>query len=175
MNFNHHKKYIFSFVSLAVAFLGFAQENADTNLKNTQESANVISNNKDMCVEDCFGDLKKIDIEYSLPEEDAAVMVLVTVGYIDGTKEMQTALMDKMEGYLKHAQSEAFKKDYPQSNVILEIDFQEIPHRLIIQLLGKTMDWCESCGVAQRVKIGERFMSITKDEKGDYYYRWTEE
>lgn len=49
-----------------------------------------------------FGDLSLIDLMYARPEEDCAVLVLVTAGYIDGTPENQTDLLDKMEGYLRH-------------------------------------------------------------------------
>lgn len=37
-----------------------------------------------------FGDLSLIDLMYARPEEDCAVLVLVTAGYIDGTPENQT-------------------------------------------------------------------------------------
>ena len=53
-----------------------------------------------------FGDLSMVDLMYARPEEDCAVLVLVTAGYVDGTPENQTDLLDKMEGYLKNIQSE---------------------------------------------------------------------
>lgn len=53
-----------------------------------------------------FGDLSMVDLMYARPEEDCAVLDLVTAGYVDGTPENQTDLLDKMEGYLKHIQSE---------------------------------------------------------------------
>ena len=67
-----------------------------------------------------FGDLSLIDIIYAQPDEDCAVLVLVTVGYIDGSPETQTDLLDKLEGYLKHIQSEDFRRDYPQSKVFFK-------------------------------------------------------
>ena len=39
-------------------------------------------------------------------------MVLVCNGFIDGSPETQKALLDKMEGYLNHTQSEEFRKEY---------------------------------------------------------------
>ena len=64
-----------------------------------------------MSIENMFGDLDKIDI---LAETKAGevVMVLVCNGFIDGSPETQKALLDKMEGYLNHTQSEEFQKEY---------------------------------------------------------------
>ena len=115
-------------------------------------------------IEEHLGDLKLIDVMYRSEEEDAAVLVLCVAGFLDGSREMQTALMDKMEGYLKHINSDVFKKDYPEPNVFLDISFAEKPDRLIIQLLATTYDWCESWGAKQRVIIGKRYVKITKED-----------
>ena len=123
-------------------------------------------------IEEHLGDLKLIDVMYRSEEEDAAVLVLCVAGFLDGSREMQTALMDKMEGYLKHINSDVFKKDYPDPNIFLDIDFDEKPDRLIIQLLETTYDWCESWGAKQRVIIGKRYVKITKEDDGDYYLYW---
>ena len=77
-----------------------------------------------------------------------------------------------MEGYLKHINSDVFKKDYPEPNVFLDISFAEKPDRLIIQLLATTYGWCESWGAKQRVIIGKRYVKITKEDDGDYYLYW---
>ena len=71
---------------------------------------------------------------YRSDKENAAVLVLCVAGYLDGSIEMQKALMDKMEGYLKHINSNVFKKDYPDPNIFLDIDFDEKPDRLIVLL-----------------------------------------
>ena len=64
-----------------------------------------------MTIEDMFGDLHKIDILAEKPESKEVLMVLVCNGFIDGSPETQTALLDKMEGYLNHTQSEEFQKE----------------------------------------------------------------
>ena len=60
-----------------------------------------------------FGDLSQIDVMYSRPEDDCSVLVLVAVGYVNGNPENQTDLLDKLEGYLNHINSDDFKVDYP--------------------------------------------------------------
>ena len=65
-----------------------------------------------MTIEDMFGDLHKIDILAEKPETKEVLMVLVCNGFIDGSPETQTALLDKMEGYLNHTRSEEFQKEY---------------------------------------------------------------
>lgn len=104
-----------------------------------------------------FGDLSLIDLMYARPEEDCAVLVLVAAGYVDGTPENQTDLLDKMEGYLKHIQSEDFKVDYPQSTVYIDVTFDEKPHVLITDLLYKCTAWCKDNGAILRFKIGDDF------------------
>ena len=58
-----------------------------------------------------FGDLDKIDI-LAETKTGEVLMVLVCNGFIDGSPETQKALLDKMEGYLNHTQSEEFQKEY---------------------------------------------------------------
>ena len=123
-------------------------------------------------IEEHLGDWQLIDVMYRSKEENAAVLVICVAGFLDGSKEMQTALMDKMEGYLKHINSNVFKKDYPDPNIFLDINFDEKPARLIIQLLETTYEWCESWGAKQRVIIGKRYVKITKEDDGDYYLYW---
>ena len=64
-----------------------------------------------MSIENMFGDLDKIDI-LAETKTGEVVMVLVCNGFIDGSPETQKALLDKMEGYLNHTQSEEFQKEY---------------------------------------------------------------
>ena len=62
-----------------------------------------------MSIENMFGDLDKIDI-LAETKTGEVVMVLVCNGFIDGSPETQKALLDKMEGYLNHTQSEDRKR-----------------------------------------------------------------
>ena len=71
-----------------------------------------------MSIENMFGDLDKIDI-LAETKTGEVVMVLVCNGFIDGSPETQKALLDKMEGYLNHTQSEEFQKEYGGWPVIL--------------------------------------------------------
>lgn len=64
-----------------------------------------------MSIEEMFGELDKIDI-LAETKTGEVVMVLVCNGFIDGSPETQKALLDKMEGYLNHTQSEEFQKEY---------------------------------------------------------------
>ena len=57
-------------------------------------------------------------------------MVLVCNGFVDGFPETQTALLDKMEGYLNHTRSEEFQKEYANWSVILRVTLgpaQQVP------------------------------------------------
>ena len=72
-----------------------------------------------------FGDLSLIDIIYTRPTEESVVLVLVTSGYVDGSAETQNNLLDKMEGYLRHIQSDEFKQEYASNKVFIEVDFSE--------------------------------------------------
>ena len=111
---------------------------------------------------DHFGDLSLIDITYARPNDDCAILELVTVGYVDGAPETQRDLLDKLEGYLKHIQSDEFKKDYPQSNIFIIISFEEVPHVLITDLLFKCTKWCEDNGATLKIRIGEDYVHFTE-------------
>lgn len=71
-----------------------------------------------MSIENMFGDLDKIDI-LAETKTGEVVMVLVCNGFIDGSPETQKALLDKMEGYLNHTQSEEFQKEYPRQRTAI--------------------------------------------------------
>lgn len=79
-----------------------------------------------MSTENMFGDLHLIDILAETTTKEV-LLGLVCNGFIDGKLETQTALLDKMEGYLKHTQSEEFQKKYPDWPVILRVTFTEKP------------------------------------------------
>lgn len=108
-----------------------------------------------------FGDLSLIDLMYSIPSEDCCVLELVTAGYIDGEPETQKDLLDKMEGYLGHIQSDVFKKDYPQSTVYIDVTFTETPDARITDLLYHCIPWCKDNGAIMRLKIGDDYMRFT--------------
>ena len=108
-----------------------------------------------------FGDLSLIDIVYADDEKNYAVLVLVAAGHIDGSKETQTDLLDKMEGYLNHIQSEEFKKDYPQENVYIDVCFDDIPDVLITDLLFECQNWMKENGAILRLKIGDDYVHFT--------------
>ena len=48
-----------------------------------------------MSIENMFGKLDKIDIIAEKPDEKKVLMVLVCNGFIDGSPETQTALLDR--------------------------------------------------------------------------------
>ena len=118
-------------------------------------------NRMDSKITEKFGDLSVVDIIYARPDEDCAVLVLVTVGYIDGSPETQKDLLDKLEGYLKYIQSNDFRKAYLQSKVYINIQFQEKPDVLITDLLYKCMKWCKENGAYLRLRIGDDYVHFT--------------
>lgn len=73
-----------------------------------------------MSIDNMFGELDKIDI-LAETKTGEVVMVLVCNGFIDGSPETQKALLDKMEGYLNHTQSEEFQKEYGGWPAILRV------------------------------------------------------
>ena len=64
-------------------------------------------------------------------------MVLVCNGFIDGSPETQKALLDKMEGYLNHTQSEEFQKEYGGWPVILRVTIKKKKKKHSLALLSK--------------------------------------
>ena len=88
-----------------------------------------------MAIEDMFGDLHKIDILAEKTETKEVLMVLVCNGFIDGSPETQKALLDKMEGYLNHTQSEEFQKEYGDWSVILRVTLDREPDERILSFI----------------------------------------
>ncbi|OUN40517.1 hypothetical protein B5G26_14190 [Anaerotignum lactatifermentans] len=98
-----------------------------------------------MAVEDMFGDLQKIDILAEKRETNEVLMVLVCNGFIDGSPQTQKALLDKMEGYLNHTQSEVFQEKYADWSVILRV----------LLMKNQTSSLCR-CSIS--VKLGQMTM-----------------
>ena len=90
-----------------------------------------------MSIENMFGELDKIDI-LAETKTGEVVMVLVCNGFIDGSPETQKALLDKMEGYLNHTQSEEFQKEYGGWPVILRVTLGREPDERILALLSRS-------------------------------------
>ncbi|SPT67582.1 Uncharacterised protein [Anaerobiospirillum thomasii] len=109
-----------------------------------------------MTIEDMFGDLKKIDIIAQKSKTNEVLMVLVCNGFIDGSPDTQKALLDKIEGYLNHTQSEKFKSEYANCSVILQITFTQEPDHLIVALLSRCQPWADDYGVKLEFKIALR-------------------
>ena len=109
----------------------------------------------DMSIADMFGDLQKIDI-LAESKTGEILLVLVCNGFIGGSPKTQKALLDKMEGYLNHTQSEIFQKAYPNQPVILRVTFSEKPDQLILDLLYQCQRWAEDYGAILEIEIGGR-------------------
>lgn len=108
-----------------------------------------------------FGDLDKIDI-LAETKTGEVVMVLVCNGFIDGSPETQKALLDKMEGYLNHTQSEEFQKEYGGWPVILRVTFGREPDEHILALLSKCPAWAADYGVKLEFEIGGKQVRIVE-------------
>ena len=123
------------------------------NIQTSQKHSNM--NTK---ITENFGDLSKIDIIYALATENSAVLMLITVGHINGDPQTQTDLLDKLEGYLIHIQSPEFKTEYPQQKIFIDVVFEEKPDVLITDLLYKCMSWCEENGATLRIQIEDKYV-----------------
>ena len=116
---------------------------------------------KTMSIENMFGDLDKIDI-LAETKTGEVVMVLVCNGFIDGSPETQKALLDKMEGYLNHTQSEEFQKEYGGWPVILRVTLGREPDEHILALLSKCPAWAADYGVKLEIEIGGKQVRIVE-------------
>lgn len=81
---------------------------------------------------------------------------------IDGSPETQKALLDKMEGYLNHTQSEEFQKEYGDWSVILRVTLDREPDERILALLSKCPAWAEDYGVELEIEIGGKQVRIVE-------------
>ena len=115
-----------------------------------------------MSIENMFGDLDKIDILAEKPETKEVLMVLVCNGFIDGSPETQKALLDKMEGYLNHTQSEEFQQEYEGWSVILRVTLGREPDERVLALLSKCPAWAEDYGVKLEIEIGGKPVRIVE-------------
>lgn len=114
-----------------------------------------------MSTETMFGDLKLIDI--MAERTDGTVeLCLVCNGYIDGAPQTQTALLDKLEGYLTHIHSQPFQKEYAGRGVILTVFFSEKPDPLILDLLYKCQSWAQEHGAKLELQIDHKKMRFTQ-------------
>lgn len=116
-----------------------------------------------MSIENMFGKLDKIDIIAEKPDEKKVLMVLVCNGFIDGSPETQTALLDKIEYYLGYAQSEEFKEKYKDWQEILRLTFGCKPDELVLVLLSKCPAWVEDNGVELEIEIGGKQVHIVEN------------
>ena len=114
-----------------------------------------------MSIENMFGDLDKIDI-LAETKTGEVVMVLVCNGFIDGSPETQKALLDKMEGYLNHTQSEEFQTEYGGWSVILRVTLGREPDEHILALLSKCPAWAAGYGVKLEFEIGGKQVRIVE-------------
>ena len=113
-------------------------------------------------MEEAIRDLHKIDSLAEKPESKEVLMVLVCNGFIDGSPETQKALLDKMEGYLNHTQSEEFQKEYGDWSVILCVTLDREPDERILALLSKCPAWAEDYGVKLEIEIGGKPVRIVE-------------
>ena len=71
-------------------------------------------------------------------------------------------LLDKMEGYLNHTQSEEFQKEYGDWSVILRVTLGREPDERILALLSKCPAWAEDYGVKLEIEIGGKPVRIVE-------------
>ena len=153
--------YILLLLMFAVSCRKPAQHYIEQRFTQRYQITNYTQNDMNSKMTETFGDLGKIDLEYALSNEDCAVLDLIAVGYVDGDPATQKNLLDKMERYLIHIQSDLFKSQYPQSKVYIDVIFaDERPHDLILQLLFKCQSWCEENGATLRIRIRDKYVQI---------------
>lgn len=114
-----------------------------------------------MSIKNMFGDLKSIDIMAESKDGKSINLMLVCNGKIDGSAETQTALLDKMEGYLGHIKSEEFTNEHKGKEVILTVTFTERPDDLILDLLYKCQNWCLENGAVMQMEIDGKKVRFT--------------
>lgn len=115
-----------------------------------------------MTIEDMFGDLHTIDI-MAEAKTGEIVLALVCNGFIDGAPETQTALLDKMEGYLNYTRSGEFQKEYHNRPIVLRITFTEKPDQLILDLLDRCQEWVSDYGAVMEIEIGGKKMVVVRN------------
>lgn len=115
-----------------------------------------------MTIEDMFGDPNVIDI-MAEAKTGEIVLGLVCNGFIDGAPKTQTALLDKMEGYLNHTGSGEFKKEYPGRPVILRVIFTEKPDEIILDLLYRCRSWVNDYGAVMELVIDGKTMRFEQN------------
>lgn len=114
-----------------------------------------------MGVLEMFGEPNKVDI-LAKSKNDETVMVLVTNGFIDGSPETQTALLDKMENYFLYTQSEEFRKTFQDAPVILRITFTEQPDEIISEQLKRCVQWARDYGVTLEIQVNGIRMRLSE-------------
>ena len=105
-----------------------------------------------MSIENMFGDLHSIDILAETKSKEV-LLGFVCNGFIDGEPETQTALLDKMEGYLNYTKSEEFQKEYSGWPILLRVMFTEKSDPLILDLLYKCQAWVSDFGATLEIEI----------------------
>ena len=116
---------------------------------------------KTIKIEKIFGDLQKIDI-LAETKTGEIVMVLVCNGLIDGSPETQTALLDKIEGYLNYIRSVKFQKEYGDRPVLLRVTLGREPDERILSLLSKCQPWAKDYGIKLAFEIGGKQVRIAE-------------
>ena len=112
-----------------------------------------------------IGEINKIDLSYVKPNENKVYLLLVCVGHIDGSPQMQKALLNKMEGYIGHITSDWFRNEYPEMQPVTVIKFKEEPDELILQLLSKCIPWFNDYGIDLRFQLNDDYFRITVSER----------
>ena len=108
-----------------------------------------------------IGDINKIDLSYVKPNENKVYLLLVCVCHIDGSPQIQKALLDKMEGYIGHITSDWFRNEYPGMQPVTVITFKEEPDELILQLLSKCIPWFNEYGIDLRFQLNDEYFRIS--------------
>ncbi|MBO4456227.1 MAG: hypothetical protein J5802_00760 [Butyrivibrio sp.] len=77
-------------------------------------------------------------------------LVIIVPDEVENSEDIQTQLLDKIENYLKYANSEEFKKDFPDvisGKVTLKLRLGKTPSERLLKWVDEIGSWVKSSGV----------------------------
>ena len=103
-----------------------------------------------------IGETDKLDL--MAKRKDGGVdLFIISTGQLEGSPEMQTAIMDKLENYFGYINSKEFRKEFgklskKQISVILQCEIA--PDQTILELVEKIKPWAEdnNCSFSLSIK-----------------------
>ena len=97
------------------------------------------------------------ELDLAAKRRDGGVeLIIVSDGPLDDSPETQTLLLDKVENYMKYAQSRHFQQNFgkiPAKRVWIVLVLPEQPSRLITALCQKIDEWVAGSGLNFEIRV----------------------